>query len=322
MNSKRANILGVVTLIVMVIALGVLIFLFYDFYTGQENVAFRVSVQEEDVNAPIFNESVVDEYPGGMLFYSSMRFKSKEISYSIDSSCPEKRSGDARRGFEILSEESVLSFSEMDAGGQILVSCSENISYVDDEHFIAGEGGPNSVINMTNRILIQNGTVLLYEDNECSKPIVAIHEILHVIGFQHSSNEKSIMYNFFDCNQKITSNIIDKIKEMYKEPTLPDLAFKNVSAVKHGRYLDMDFLVTNQGLEKSDATNVSVKYSGDKIATSYDIDELEVGEGRIISFKNVVIGYSTKEIELIVDNLNEISEIDEENNIAVLTLSE
>jgi len=322
--NKKGGFFGIVVLIILVIALIVVGYLFYESYTGQEDISFNIVKKNniEDANTPIFNNTINDQYPNGMLFYPNIRFSSKKISYNIDESCPQNRSQDARQGFEILNNETVLSFYEIAKQGDILVTCSEDIPYIDEEHFIAGEGGPNSIIDLKNNMLIINGTILLYEDSECNKPIVAIHEILHVIGFQHSSSKDSIMYNFSNCNQKITSDIVNTIAELYKEPSLPDFVFENISAVKHWKYLDINFLIINKGLKKSPGTKVIIEdVTNSKEIISYDIESMNPGEGSIIGFKNIRISSSSENIKLNVDLDNKIDELDENNNIVELALN-
>ena len=323
MNNKGdiGLVLSIILFVLLILIVGYLLFYITGMKESSQKLFFISNQTIKDNNTPIFNSDISDEYPEGILFYPKMRFSTNHITYTIDESCPETRVKNAQEAFAILENETILNFEELSKGGQTLVSCSDDIPFIDDTLFIAGEGGP-VIINSSNRVIITNGSVLLYEDSKCSKPIVAIHEILHVIGFQHSSNEESIMYNMSDCNQKITSEIVNKIEELYQEESLADLFFKNISAVKHANYLDIEFTVSNSGFKKSEKTNVQILGENDKVTTDYDIEELNLGEGLIINFKNIKIGYSTKEIKLVIDSFDKVKELNEQNNIIVLELVE
>lgn len=296
-------------------------FFSYFFYYNPFKISEFIEIEND--NTDLINKSYlevnIDSYPEGMLFYENIRFPEKMITYSIDKSCSDNRTNDARNAFNILNQENVLLFNEVQEYGQIFVICSGNFKEISKEHFIAGEGGPSNLINAINYHIILNGTIFLYTDNECFQPVVAIHEILHVLGFKHSSDVNSIMYNTSNCNEHIPFEILSKIKELYYDPTLPDLSLEKASAIKFGNYLNFNVNMINKGLALSPKTNLTIYVNGKKFST-YEIGELGIGAGKSISVENAKSLASTFNISFVIDEENNIAEIDEQNNVKSLFL--
>jgi len=76
----------------------------------------------------------------------------------------------------------------------------------------------------------------LLRKSSCSTPNIAIHELLHALGFKHSSNPENIMYHITQCEQNISKDMIDYINELYAIPSLPDLKLHNTSAKLKGDF--------------------------------------------------------------------------------------
>ena len=296
---------------------GIASFFLYGAYFSETQ--FFDIIEKEDTS-PIVNKTISDNYPNGILFYENLRFSSNKISYSIDSMCNENRVSNSREAFDILDKNTILVFNEKSIDGDIKVICSQTYEEPDEDYFIAGEGGPNFIINATNYYVAINGTIFLYRDGNCDKPVVAIHEILHVLGFTHSTNKKSIMYEVSQCNQKITSEIIDTINTLYSVPSFPDLIISKASADKTGRLLNFEIEILNLGLDFSDSTSVSIFADGKDVAT-YDIDGLGIGTGRILRVSNLRVPRTIDELSFYVDFESRIFEINEDNNEIVLILS-
>ena len=161
---------------------------------------------------------------------------------------------------------------------------------------------------------------MLYRGNECSTPIVAIHEIFHVLGFKHSTNSKSIMYNFSECNQEIGQEIIDKIYELYGESSLPDLYFEDINATETGRYVNFEVQILNGGLAISNNVSFSIYANSDKVS-NYEIGGLDIGAGKIIRVENLAVPYSTTNLTFIIDEDDSIFELNKKNNKKNLILS-
>lgn len=260
------------------------------------------------------------DYPEGLLFYPVMRFPDNKISYSISLECSEEIAKNARDGFSSLQQQTILEFFEDQLNGEIKVSCSpEKKELQKSEYFIAGEGGPTEIINTTKYYVILNGTILLYGKEKCEKPIVSIHEILHVLGFRHSTNKASIMYNFSECIQKIDPQIISQIAFLYKYPSLPDIQIEKVNATKKGQYLNFGIEIINEGLADSPPANLSI-YANDKKINDYGLESIEIGEGRVLMVENLRIPISTEKISFIIDPQNTFQELEKQNNVAALFL--
>jgi len=147
-----------------------------------------------------------------------------------------------------LQNYTILNFHEVNTNGEVNVYCSDEVKGLTNKYFIAGEGGPDFIINTSNYNIILNGTVLLYRANKCDRPVVVMHEILHVLGFKHTIDKNSILYATSNCNQEITKEVIDEIDYLYKDPSLPDLEFTKLNATKQGVFLNFETEIKNVGL--------------------------------------------------------------------------
>jgi hypothetical protein len=246
-------------------------------------------------------------------FEKNMRFDHINLSYSIESNCDAKRIKGMIAAFNYLESKSTLTFYQS-SNADINVNCSEE-KLKQEEYDIAGEGGPEGDITQTNLFsIIYKGKIILMQSDTCQEN-VALHELLHVFGFEHSDNPKSIMYNISSCNQVLTNDIINEINRLYSIPALPDLYFEDISAVKKGSYLNFNFTVRNQGL--TDSENVSViLYSDNKQSDSFSLGKIVAGAGKIELIKNERV--SSDNLKLIISAGDEINQ---ENNIAELTLN-
>lgn len=157
---------------------------------------------------------------------------------------------------------------------------------------------------------------MLIKESRCERPNVALHELLHVLGFDHSGNPNNIMYPISECGQTIGQDQIKVINDLYSIPSYPDLVFENVSAVMHGKYLDLNISVRNGGLADSRDTKISV-YADNKLIKEIDLESLEVGRGVIIFLQNVlVLKFGIEELEFVIDA--DFQELDKENNRIML----
>jgi len=288
------------------------LFLFIGSYTlwlllPQQTLSF------EAYHANISNEFPINSYQ----FYANMRYPDKTITYSLAESCSDVKKRDFRRATEKLEKLTVLDFKEA-TSGQIEITCSRVApKATNEDHFIAGEGGPTEIINSTIYAIITSGQISLYRKEECDTPQVAVHEILHALGFNHNSNKESIMYPVTECEQTVDANIINSINSLYKAPSKGDLVIENIRANKTGKYLNFRAVITNQGLKK--ITNSSLKLIVDnKIINEYVIGELDLGTKKSLETTNIVIPRDTQEITLIIETEDE--EILKTNNKAKINI--
>jgi len=219
-----------------------------------------------------------------MQFYENMRFLEKDISYKIYD-CPLKKSNDMEQAFEIIANKTILDFYEVNLGEDIIVTCDSK-NKLEEGMFIAGEGGPTNISISGKFNIILHGKILLIKESDCQLPNVALHELLHVLGFNHSENENNLMYPYLNCKQTIGEDMLNLIDELYSIENLPDLAFENVSALMNGKYLDTNVSVRNNGLKISENVKVNI-YSDDKFVKEIDFGELDVGRGKEIRIQNV-----------------------------------
>ena len=245
-----------------------------------------------------------------MQFYDNMRYFSNEISYKIDG-CPLQKRSNMEEAFDILENLTTLEFFEVDFGEEILIECDSNV-VVEDGLFIAGEGGPTNITVAGDFNLIYNGRVLLLRESKCPNPNVGLHELLHALGFDHSSNPDNIMYEVSKCKQTIGEDIPQLINELYSIENYPDLSFENVSVNMEGKYLNADLSIRNKGLRFSEKTNLII-YADDKKIKEIEISPLDIGYGTKLTLSNTWIGQiNINEIKLFLET--DSKELDKSNN--------
>jgi len=260
---------------VIIVILGVGGYLLYLNWPGGEEM------QYEDYQAKfVFNVS------GNMQFYPNLRYREKTISYSVDGACNSEKRKEIEEALDILEDRTILNFARMD-NGEIEILCSEIAPTPEQEgHFIAGEGGPSEIIEAGEYNVIFSGKVSLYREEKCETPQVALHEILHALGFEHNSDEDSIMFPLTDCSHKLDGYIINKINYLYSIDSNPDLLIKSASASKSGRYMDFEVGVLNGGFEPSGDFELLVFIDGKEIK-SFELDGADIGSTRIFTVNNL-----------------------------------
>ena len=277
------------------------------------------------------------EYSTSKQFYNNMRFPDKKISYKIERICDSKKRAETTKAFSILSEETILEFYNSDSDTEITIFCSEIAPEAGTEdYFVAGEGGPTEVINTSIYAVIFKGKVSFFRDEKCDRPNIALHEILHALGFDHNNNPKSVLFPTLDCEQVIDQEIINDINNLYSVEKSPDLKIENLDGSKSGRYLNFEIQVVNQGLENAKKVFLKVyyndeliKFEGNKEALSFE--DINVGTTKILSVTNSKIPLISnakarisedieEKIRFVVDEENLIDEIFEDNNEVELIL--
>ncbi len=258
------------------------------------------------------------DFGKGIQFYPRMRYKNRTISYTISDSCDSVKRKDIEKAFSILDQQTILNFKSI-SDGEISVLCSDIAPEPKEEgHFIAGEGGPSEIINTSNYAVILSGKVSFYRRTaECVRPNVALHEILHALGFDHNKNKESIMYPVTECGQILDGYIIDKINELYSVDSAPDLVIEKIKATKTGRYLGFEIAIGNFGLQNSLNSSLIV-YSDETEVKTFYLENIDIGTRKILKVDNLRGPLTTD--RLIFEVKSNENELDKDNNIARMKL--
>jgi len=297
MEGKTLN--SILITIIIILFLSIYWFIPYDTteFNTSSNSNFSINASENNT----------------LQFYSNMRFPEANISYKIER-CPLKKENDMQWAFDIIENETILNFYQVNYEQEITITC-EDTNRFEGDLFIAGEGGPTNITIAGDFNIIESGKILLIRDSLCERPNVPIHELLHVLGFDHSKNSKNIMFEISKCEQTIGDDIIDFINEIYSIPSQPDLLFENASAFMHGKYLDINFSIRNNGLKSSEESVVKIIVDGKEVK-SIDVPSIEIGYGREVYMTNIWIKQiSVQNVEFIIENdFEELNKIN--NNVA------
>jgi len=267
----------------------------------------------EEFNINISNYDISNQSQ----FYPNMRYKDRIISYKISESCSESKKAEIESAFSTLDEKTILEFYPS-SNGEIQILCSDiSPSAKEKNHFIAGEGGPVEVMNTSLYWVIFSGKVSLYRSDKCETPQIAIHEILHTLGFEHRSDPNSILYPVTSCNQRIDDSIIEEINKLYEVDSLPDLSIEKLIAVKRGQYVDFNITIANNGLKDARASTLSISTDRTKIK-DIEVEQMSIGMSRMIFIKNLKAGSSAESLIFVVKS--EEAELNSENNKARISL--
>jgi len=273
--------------------------------------------------APIIQNQTYEEV---RQFFPNMKFNHKEISYSIGNKCDTKKQKRMKEAFEELSSKvGLIKFYEVLDNADIEVICEEEKRNIEEEYFIAGEGGAREIIPTGRYNIISGGTVILHGNPhgflECNWANVELHELIHVFGFNHSENPNSLMYPYLEsCEQQLDETIIDKLIELYSIGNFPDLYFEDVEAVQKRKYLDFNLTIKNSGAVDARNAKFSV-FEDDELIQTFDLGdeekEIKYGAGIFIKIENLKLKSANPyKISFVIDSEDLIKEVDEENNIA------
>ncbi len=283
--------------------------LFFYFFIPYNKIEFYSEPESSNFSLPTYN--------GEMQFYPNMRYQSKEISYKIGNECTLKKKNDMEIAFDIVENLTILNFYEVAGNEEISIACEEK--YITEEGlFIAGEGGPTKIIAGDEFNVIFNGNILLLRESKCPTPNIAIHELFHALGFNHSLNSGNVMYPVSNCNQDIGEDISELINKLYSYPSYPDLSFVNVSANIEGRYLNTNMTIKNIGLRDSEKAEIEI-YADEKLVKKIELEPINIGEGRIITLGNIwIFNANIDTLKFIINS--DFNELEKENNKVILSI--
>lgn len=295
-------------------------------------LGFGVSVMIELMPAPTLEFKEVNSTPSisknslivnSTQFYTEMRYPDRKISYYLSDKCDSKKRSDMINAFSYLSQETLLNFYESSSDkAEIEIACSDISPLPEDKtHFIAGEGGPRDIVDTGLYHVIFSGKISLYRGEKCDEPKIALHELLHALGFDHNNNPKSILYPITSCDEKLDDYLIEEINRLYLVDSLPDLAITNVKAQKTGRYLSFNIEILNQGLKDSGKIAIKV-YADNQLTKEIEVEGIQIGFKKIITVDNLKIPSSTKEIDFDVSLSDNSLEVSNKNNEIELTLED
>lgn len=252
-------------------------------------------------------------------FYPNMRYRDKTIPYSISDNCTRQKKDSVEESFRILEAQTPLKFVDQ-SPPQLLILCSEltNEEPEEEGHFIAGEGGPTQVINASSFAVILSGRVSLFREEKCPTPHVALHEILHALGFDHNKNKTSILYPVTECEQQLDMYITDEITRLYTVDSLPDMTIESIKANRTGRELSFEIVISNQGLKAVENVEL-VLSSDDKKISSHDLGKFEIGTKKKYTVTRERIPATTDILEFSVRS--NTAELQTDNNRASLRIT-
>lgn len=302
--------MGWKTVLSIIFILFVIILLVFYWIVPLENI-------EYGTDAPAHSNFSLGSFTNeSMQFYENMRYPGSSISYRIDR-CPLKKKDEMKQAFESISAQTIINFYPVTSDEEISVTCDSKTK-VEGGLFIAGEGGPTNITRSDKFNVIHNGGILLIRESRCAEPNIGIHELLHALGFGHSSNPNNIMYSVSKCDQIIGQDTINLLNWLYSFPSQPDLSFENVSASMRGRYLDLNMTIRNNGLEDSEKAELLI-YAGDKLLEEMDLETLAIGHGRIIILTNLfTLKRNIEELKFFIDA--DFEELDKDNNWVTLKI--
>ena len=320
MKNKKGSVILYILLAFLILILAFLLYLLYQ-YAPSEYQLSNASIPDATFGTGNLSYSVKQ-------FYPNMKFNHNRISYYIEEACDSDKKANMVEAFRLLQEQvSEIEFYPSSNESDIRVLCTKKVESSGGRNFfVAGEGGAEQIIQTKRYNVITKGIVLLYGNPhgslECSWPNVELHELMHVFGFEHSQDKNSLMYPYLEsCEQKLDEAIIKSLKELYSQENLPDLYFESVEAVKHGRYLDFNATIKNSGVIEARNIMLSV-FDDNEGGESFPLEDIDFGAGVTFSVSNAKLNnrYSGV-VKLVIDSDNQIDEIDEKNNIAILEFS-
>jgi len=307
------NIKGFLTLMLMIVAVGLLIVYWFFPFSNFEDARVQNTIHTNNFTR---DSNFSSNRTETLQFYPNLRYKDEEISYRIGTQCTIAKKDEMLRAMDIIENRTVIDFYSVGTNRmgeeEIHISC-EDKNIEKGGLFVAGEAGPVKIVKSGKYSVINKASVLLIRESNCAGPNIALHELLHALGFDHSENPKNIMYRVSKCYQELGDDIPKTINELYSVESLPDLTFESVSSSTHGRYLDFNVTLRNIGLADSDKESRMIVYVNNESIKEIALESLEPGEGtKYISQNTLIKQLKIEEVKFYIDAGNELNKSNNE----------
>lgn len=301
------------------------VFLFY--YIKQEKAAVPfINEINSNLTSSITSTTPPRVFASNPLLFANIRWAKMPLSvYIVAENCTSQQAQEVTdaEGIWYQKTNGLISFTgaSSSSNADVVVDCLTDASSIREGRTIVrkvGEGGPSSVYDTGMFNLTTKGKIYLFSSAAgCTQPIIAIHEMGHVLGLDHSENPSSVMYPYEDCDQKITPDIISTLQALYSYPAKSDLYFSQASASQKDFYLSINMTIKNEGLVPSAPAFVSVQVNGKEVK-SIPLDSIKPAQGYEYSLTNLFVSNQVSELKLAIDTQNATDELLKTNNIVTL----
>lgn len=298
-------------IIILLLLIGVCSYLIYQNLPGQL----------QNMNLELKNPAILKNLTSEIKqFEFEMRFNHNNLTYFFSPDCDSERKFKMLEAFSEISNSTQITFTPTETDEDIIITCSKESIQKEKNVFIAGEGGPREFINSTIYPVILKGSILLYQKSDCKEPVVELHELLHVFGFDHVNDSNSIMYPYSDCTQKLSPEYTQYLTRLYSIIPAAELVFDSANLTKSGRYLNIWVLVSNKGMIDAPQVDLLVYAEGKEIQR-FDLKNLQIGATKKFYAENIRLpSRSTNQVTLEISYSGE--EFDKSNNNVTAYLQE
>ncbi|MEM2956430.1 MAG: hypothetical protein QW041_02570 [Candidatus Pacearchaeota archaeon] len=146
---------------------------------------------------------------------------SNNLKYSYLGGCDDARKKVMKDAFSIVEKysDNLIKFNEEigNENADILIYCSSSSEAPETERHwkILGEGGPVQHYPINGYNIITKGVIFLYEYQCSNEASSGLHELLHVLGFNHVNKSGDIMYPKSNCLSEVKNHTKDSLKKIY-----------------------------------------------------------------------------------------------------------